>query len=67
MRPPGCKARQYSDQMHCAECGLSWDVNDPDEPACRPEAIEPKREKPPSDMGERLRTLASKIKYGTRH
>jgi len=29
-----CKARQYSDQMLC-ECGLAWDVNDPDPPECR--------------------------------
>jgi len=29
-----CQARQYSDQMHCAKCGLTWDVNDPDAPAC---------------------------------
>lgn len=30
-----CLARQYSDQMMCAECGLAWDVNDPDPPSCR--------------------------------
>ena len=29
-----CKARQYSDQMQCATCGLTWDVNDPDPPPC---------------------------------
>lgn len=29
-----CKARQYSDQMAC-ECGLVWDMNDPDPPMCR--------------------------------
>lgn len=29
-----CEARQYSDQMNCARCGLVWDVNDPDEPTC---------------------------------
>lgn len=28
-----CKARQYSDQMMC-QCGLAWDVNDPEPPAC---------------------------------
>ena len=27
-----CKARQYSDQMLCDNCGLQWDVNDPDSP-----------------------------------
>lgn len=31
---PNCKARQYSDQMSC-ECGLAWDVGDPDPPECR--------------------------------
>lgn len=30
-----CLARQYSDQMMCAECGLAWDTNDPDPPTCR--------------------------------
>lgn len=33
-----CKAVQYSDQMHCAACGLLWDVNDPDPPPCKAEA-----------------------------
>lgn len=33
-----CSARQYSDQMQCSRCGLTWDVNDPDPPQClRPE------------------------------
>ncbi len=29
-----CEARQESDEMACA-CGLRWDVNDPNPPACR--------------------------------
>lgn len=29
-----CEARQYSDQMNCARCGLVWDVNDPEPPVC---------------------------------
>lgn len=29
-----CKARQYSDQMSCSECGLVWDMNDDDPPEC---------------------------------
>lgn len=39
----GCKAVQYSDQMHCAQCGLVYDVNDPDPPDCAPlrRAIKP--------------------------
>lgn len=32
-----CKARQYNDQMQCGRCGLAWDVNDPEPPACRPD------------------------------
>lgn len=30
-----CKAVQYSDLMVCHQCGLKWDTNDPDPPACR--------------------------------
>jgi len=30
----GCSARQQSDQMTCDRCGLVWDMNDPDPPAC---------------------------------
>ena len=30
-----CRAIQYSDEMHCASCGLRWDVNDPEPPECR--------------------------------
>ena len=30
-----CQARQYGDQMICAACGLNWDTNDPEPPACR--------------------------------
>lgn len=26
LRP--CAVRQYSDQMSCSTCGLTWDVND---------------------------------------
>lgn len=29
-----CAARQFSDQMQCAPCRLTWDTNDPDPPAC---------------------------------
>jgi ribosomal protein S27AE len=35
-RPVRCQARQHSDQMLCGRCGLGWDVNDPDPPACSP-------------------------------
>ena len=33
--PHVCKAVQYSDQMVCHACGLYWDVNDPEPPACQ--------------------------------
>lgn len=34
MARTSCQARQYSDQMSCAKCGLTWDVNDPEPPIC---------------------------------
>lgn len=42
-----CKARQYSDQMNCAACGLCWDVNDPDPPPC-PEDRDDEEDKAPA-------------------
>lgn len=30
-----CEAVQFSDQMRCDRCGLSYDVNDPDPPDCK--------------------------------
>ena len=32
--PKVCQARQASDQMTCARCSLTWDVNDPSPPLC---------------------------------
>lgn len=29
-----CKAKQYSDQYVCDQCGLVWDMNDPEPPRC---------------------------------
>lgn len=29
-----CQARQHSDQMFCEQCGIGWDMNDPDPPKC---------------------------------
>lgn len=29
-----CHARQHSDTMYCAKCGLQWDTNDPLPPPC---------------------------------
>lgn len=29
-----CKARVYGDQFHCHHCGLVWDLNDKEPPAC---------------------------------
>lgn len=31
-----CKAYQVSDQMTCPDCGLTWDMNDPEPPTCAP-------------------------------
>lgn len=47
-----CKAIQYSDMMHCADCRLAWDVNDPEPPPC-----DPKKEDPPENR--RLRDVKS--------
>ena len=33
--PEACRAIQQNDEMHCAICGLRWDVNDGDPPKCR--------------------------------
>ena len=33
-RPAPCQAVQQSDQKVCNRCGLVWDMNDPDRPAC---------------------------------
>lgn len=32
-----CKAVQHSDQMVCESCGLTWDMNDPSPPKCKPQ------------------------------
>jgi len=37
-----CKARQYSDQMYCGHCGVTWDVNDPDPPVCSTKEVQEK-------------------------
>jgi dCMP deaminase len=31
-----CDARQFSDQLVCRECDLTWDVNDEAPPRCKP-------------------------------
>jgi len=31
-----CRARVYGDQTICDKCGLTWDTNDPEPPACNP-------------------------------
>jgi hypothetical protein len=30
-----CQAKQYSDEMSCTACGLSWNISDPNPPKCR--------------------------------
>jgi len=34
-----CKAYQASDQMIC-QCGLQWDMNDPDPPECTSDKLD---------------------------
>ena len=35
INPDGpCQARQHSDQMFCKQCGIGWDMNDPEPPQC---------------------------------
>jgi len=29
-----CQARRHQDQMACGPCGVQWDVDDPEPPAC---------------------------------
>lgn len=29
-----CSARRCNDQMHCARCGLQWEVTDTESPRC---------------------------------
>lgn len=36
-----CEARQYSDQMVCEKCGLTWDMNDSFPPECKKETMKP--------------------------
>lgn len=38
-KAPGCKARQYGDQLQCSDCALTWDMNDPDAPMCRKKVV----------------------------
>lgn len=30
-----CESRRVGDQVLCGPCGLQWDVNDPEPPACQ--------------------------------
>jgi hypothetical protein len=30
-----CETQQYSDQMICRRCALTWDINDPEPPKCK--------------------------------
>ncbi len=42
-----CKAKQYSDQVVCKECDLTWDMNDPCPPNCAPNRLERLEEENP--------------------
>ena len=47
--PDWCLAVQRSEAMCCSRCDLSWDVNDPAPPACRPRCD---RQRPLCTMSE---------------
>lgn len=36
MPESNCEARRQCDEYHCARCGYTWDVKDPDPPECKP-------------------------------
>lgn len=52
-----CRARQHGDQMLC-ECGLAWDVNDPDPPDCRASML--------SDVGPVQAALDGALRHARR-
>lgn len=66
----GCEAVQYSDQMHCARCGIQYDVNDQDPPECfgdytngpkaAPRSLAPKPDESAKEYGRR--TLSQLLK-----
>lgn len=48
-KPSTCLARQGPDQqLRCARCGLVWDLDDPEPPACRDEPVQKSKAKKPS-------------------
>lgn len=53
-----CEARQYSDQMHCKRCDLTWDMNDYDPPECLT----------PKEIGQRtIATLYRELEHEPRN
>lgn len=34
-----CAARRQNDQMACAPCGVTWDIDDPEPPPCGLECL----------------------------
>lgn len=55
-----CKARQYSDSMQCV-CGLAWDVNDPDPPACRGARTHDELASPGCDTGKSASLIVATV------
>lgn len=55
-----CRARRESDQLVCRQCGLAWDVNDSDPPACRenPPGAPPKTQAPAMSERQQRRVRA---------
>lgn len=62
-----CHARRENDQLVCRQCGLAWDVNDPDPPACRenPTGAPPKAppKAPAPAMSERQQRRARALRH----
>lgn len=58
----GCEAVQYSDQMQCARCGLSYDANDPDPPECRPDPVVVGRSGAPQLARQRARATMEALR-----
>lgn len=60
-----CQAIQYSDQMQCGRCGLAWDVNDPDPPACSPTERRATVRAEAKTLREQLPVILRAVQIGT--
>lgn len=58
-----CRARRESDQLVCCQCGLAWDVNDPDPPACRENPPGAPGKAPAPALSERQQRRARALRH----